>query len=100
MAIKAYRERARKLYPHIKSPNVIAPITVHPAFEKAGHYFDVSIIHAPVDKVTRQVDVAAMEALIDDNTIGLVVSAPQYCHCVVDPVSEVGKVAICDSVYA
>ena len=79
--------------PHITEPEIVAPITIHPAFEKAGHYFDVKIVHAPVDPVTKKVTPAAMEALITPNTIALCVSAPQYCHCIVDPVEEVGKVA-------
>merc|ERR1712024_116109 len=64
MTVKAYRQRARKLFPHITKPELLAPITIHPAFEKAGHYFDVKIVHAPVNEKTRQVDVKAMEALI------------------------------------
>jgi hypothetical protein len=26
----------------------VAPITIHPAHEKAAHYFDITIVHIPV----------------------------------------------------
>ena len=26
----------------------VAPITIHPAHEKAAHYFDIRIVHVPV----------------------------------------------------
>eukprot|EP00750_Incisomonas_marina_P026956 INCI6050.5.p1 GENE.INCI6050.5~~INCI6050.5.p1 ORF type:complete len:630 (+),score=111.76 INCI6050.5:85-1974(+) len=93
MTIKTYRERARALFPHITQPEILCPITIHPAFEKAGHYFDVKVVHAPVNPQTKQVDVKALEALISPNTIAICVSAPQYCHCVIDPVEEVSKIA-------
>ena len=48
MAIKCYRDRARALLPHIKKPNMVVPTTIHPAFEKAAHYFDVEIRHVPI----------------------------------------------------
>ena len=50
MAMKAYRDRAAKLFPHIKRPNMVAPITIHPAHEKAAHYFGFEIIHVDVDR--------------------------------------------------
>ena len=37
--------RANK--PHIKKPEIIVPVTTHPAFNKAGHYFDIKITHIP-----------------------------------------------------
>ena len=79
MAVKAYRERARALRPNVfahHKPNMIVPITVHPAFEKAAHYFDVETIHAPLRSDFR-VDVAAVKKLINPYTILIVGSAPQ-----------------------
>jgi len=48
MAMKTYRDRARALFPHIKHPEMVAPITIHPAHEKAAEYFDFKIVHVPV----------------------------------------------------
>ncbi len=93
MAIKSYRDRARKLCPHIKKPNMIVATTVHPAFEKAGHYFDVEIIHVKIRDDCRM-DVDEVASKINRNTILLVGSAPQYCHAVVDPIEELSVLAL------
>jgi glutamate/tyrosine decarboxylase-like PLP-dependent enzyme len=84
--VKTYRERARALSPHITRPEMVCPITIHPAFEKAGHFFDVKMVHAPVDDATQRVDLASLKALITPNTIAIVVSAPQ---CVQQQVASV-----------
>lgn len=93
MAVKTYRDRARKLCPHITNPNMIAPTTIHPAFEKAAHYFGVEVIHIGLTEDYR-VDVAAVAKAINSNTILLIGSAPQYCHGVVDPIEALSDLAL------
>lgn len=93
MAMKTYRDRARALAPHIKHPEVIAPITIHPAFEKAAHYFDLTIVHVPIDQDLKP-DLAKYKAAINRNTILLLASAPQYCHGVVDPIEAISDLAL------
>ncbi len=93
MAVKCYRELARAKMPHVTNPNMIVPTTIHPAFEKAAHYFGVEIVHVPLDSDFR-VDMEKVRAAIDRNTILLVGSAPQYCHGVVDPIEELGQLAL------
>ncbi len=93
MAIKTYRDRARELKPWIKKPEVIVPESVHVAFDKAGKYFDVKIVHAPLRDDFR-VDVKAVKKLINRNTILLVGSAPQYPQGVIDPMEELSELAL------
>eukprot|EP00912_Choanoflagellata_sp_UC4_P000890 UC4_evm3s547 len=93
MAVKAYRDRARKLTPWIKNPEVVFSITIHPAFEKACHYFDVKAVHVPVVAETYSVNVKEVEAKINENTILLVGSAPQYPHGVMDPIEDLSCLA-------
>ncbi|XP_066264049.1 sphingosine-1-phosphate lyase-like [Branchiostoma lanceolatum] len=93
MAVKTYRDRARKLYPQITQPEMVAPITIHPAFEKAASYFCVKMVHVPVGPDFRA-DVTAMEQAITGNTILLCASAPQYPHGVVDPISDISAMAL------
>lgn len=94
MAIKAYRELARQKRPWVREPEVLMPITVHPAFEKACHYFGVKAVHVPVERsLGMRPDVRKAEALLTRNTILIVGSAPQYAHCVVDPIEELGALA-------
>src|SRR5690606_26095688 len=40
MAVKTYRDYARKVRPEVTEPEMILPISVHAAFEKAAHYFN------------------------------------------------------------
>lgn len=93
MAIKCYRDRARALLPYIKKPNMVVPTTIHPAFEKAAHYFDVEIRHVPIGPDCRVLMPKVRDA-IDRNTILLVGSAPQYCHAVVDPIEDLAALAL------
>jgi sphinganine-1-phosphate aldolase len=93
LAIKTYRDRARRLRPGIKKPEIIVPESVHVAFDKACKYFDVKIVHAPLRSDYR-VDVRAVKKLINRNTILLVGSAPQYPQGVVDPIEELSELAL------
>lgn len=92
-AVAAYRDRARRERPWIFRPELIVPTTIHPAFDKAAHYFGVKLVKVPVGEDLRA-NVRAMERKISRRTIGLVASAPQYPHGVVDPISELGEVAL------
>lgn len=92
MAMLTAREWARANRPQIKMPEVILPMSGHPAFEKAAHYFDMKIVHIPVD-VDMLADVTAVRKAITANTIMLVGSAPSYPHGVVDPISDLARVA-------
>ena len=92
LAVKAYRDRARRRRPWVRRPNLVAPRTAHVAFDKAGHYFDVRVKRARTDADGRA-DVGHMARLVDRNTVMLVGSAPQYPHGVVDPIPEIGALA-------
>ncbi len=92
LAVKAARDRARARNRKLTRPNVVAPETVHAAFDKAGHYFGCEIRFARLDASMR-VDVDDMAELIDANTVLVVGSAPQYPHGVVDPIERVAALA-------
>jgi sphinganine-1-phosphate aldolase len=91
-AVAAYRDRARRKKPWILRPEIVVPQTIHPAFDKAAHYFGVKLVKVPVGPDFRA-DVRAMKKAISWKTIAMVASAPQYPHGVVDPIGELGKVA-------
>jgi glutamate/tyrosine decarboxylase-like PLP-dependent enzyme len=91
-AVAAYRDRARRERPWIRRPELVVPTTIHPAFDKAAHYFGVRLVKVPIGPDLRA-DVRAMEKAIGRRTIGLVASAPQYPHGVVDPIGELGAIA-------
>lgn len=92
MTVKTARDWARQRYPHISQPEVILPVTAHPAFEKAAEYFDVRLVQVPVRSDFRA-DPEAMRRAITPNSIMMVGSAPSYPHGVVDPIRELATMA-------
>lgn len=92
MAVKAARDRAKLNRPEIQVPEMIVPITAHPAFNKAAHYLGLKIVLTPVDENFRA-DLKAIEESITDNTIMIAASAVTYPHGVVDPIDEIGPLA-------
>ncbi|KAG9485221.1 hypothetical protein GDO78_008354 [Eleutherodactylus coqui] len=92
MACKAYRDLANER--GIKYPEIIAPVSVHAAFDKAAHYFGMKMVHIPLEKKTMRVDVKAMRRAISKNTAMLVCSTPQFPHGIIDPVEEVAELAL------
>ncbi len=91
MAVKTYRDQARAVK-HITAPEAIIPITAHPAFDKALHYFGVKLVRVPVDQ-NQRADLNAVKAAINPNTIFILGSAPQYPHGVMDPIADLAKLA-------
>ncbi len=91
-AVAAYRDRARRKKPWILRPEIVVPTTIHPAFDKAAHYFGVKLVKVPVGPDFRA-DVRAMGKAIGWKTIAMVASAPQYPHGVVDPIEKLGALA-------
>lgn len=91
-AVKTARDWARARNPANGAPEMVLPVTAHPAFDKAAHYFGVKAVHVPV-RADFRADVAAMAAAINERTILLVGSAPSYPHGVVDPIPELARAA-------
>lgn len=92
MAVKTARDWARKNRPEIKHPEMILPLSGHPAFEKAAEYFGVKAVHVPL-RADSRADVDTARKAITPNTILMVGSAPAYPHGVVDPIRELAAVA-------
>jgi glutamate/tyrosine decarboxylase-like PLP-dependent enzyme len=91
MAVKAARERGRKER-GIERPNVVLPTSAHAAFEKGCYYFGLESRRVPVGPDWRA-DVAAMADAIDDDTVLVVGSAPQYPQGVIDPIVDIAALA-------
>lgn len=87
MAVKAYRDFYNK-----SKPNIVIPVTAHPAFDKAASYFGIEVNHIPVDK-DGNVSPKAMEAAINKNTIMMCGSAPEFSHGIVDPIPQLAAIA-------
>ena len=90
-AVLAYREQAATQ--GVTRPNFVKPETGHPAFDKACHLFGVELRVAPIDPATTTVDVDAMAALVDDQTIAIMGSACNYPYGTIDPIPALGELA-------
>lgn len=91
LAVKTAREWARAERGE-RSPEMVLPITVHPAFHKAAHYFDVKPVTVPIGADYR-VDLDALRDAVNEHTILLVGSAPCFPYGVVDPIEEIAALA-------
>lgn len=93
LPVLTYRNRARRKRPWIRRPEIIVPESAHVGFSKAGEYFDVKIVKAPL-KADFTADTAAMEKMITRNTIALAGSAPNYPYGTIDPIEELAALAV------
>lgn len=93
LAVKTAKEWAKVNMPHVTEPEVIVPASIHPAFNKAFHYFGVKGVIIPVGEDYR-VDIKQLRQAINPNTIMLVGSAPSYPHGVIDPIRELSELAL------
>ena len=73
-------------------PRLLAPVTVHAAFQKAAHYFGLELDLVPVEADGRVSAQRLIERLGPDVALA-VVSAPSYPHAALDPVAEVAAAA-------
>ncbi|AYY13438.1 aspartate aminotransferase family protein [Actinobacteria bacterium YIM 96077] len=92
LAVKAYRDRARAERPEITDPEMVVPVTAHPAFLKAGELLGVRPVPVPVDHTFRA-DPSAFAAAISESTILGCASAPCFPYGVVDPIEDLGAIA-------
>lgn len=89
-AVHAARERARALHPEITRPKWIASFNAHGALTKACHYLDIELVRVP-DRDFRA-DVDRMAELVDDDTIGIYASAPNFPFGVYDDIQRLGHI--------
>ena len=92
-AVLAYREQRRDAAAS-PAPNFVKPETAHPAFDKACHLFGVEVRNAPVDPETTHGRRRGDGRLIDDHTIAIVGSACNYGYGTIDPIAELGELAL------
>jgi glutamate/tyrosine decarboxylase-like PLP-dependent enzyme len=91
-AVKAARERGREER-GITAPEMVVAASAHAAFHKAAHYFGVRV-HKIAVRDDWRADVDAMAACVNERTVLVVGSAPQYPQGVIDPIPELAEVAV------
>jgi glutamate/tyrosine decarboxylase-like PLP-dependent enzyme len=90
LAMRAYCERGRAA--GIDRPVMVLPQTAHAAFDKAADAFGIEQRKIPLtDDHVADVDAAA--AAIDERTVVVVGSAPNFPHGLVDPIERLSELA-------
>jgi sphinganine-1-phosphate aldolase len=90
-AVLAARERARQR--GVERGTIVVPESAHPAFHKAAFLYDLPIVTTPVDD-DFAADVDAMAAAVDERTILVAGSAPQYPQGAIDPIPAIAELAM------
>jgi sphinganine-1-phosphate aldolase len=91
LAMKTYRDWARATK-NITEPELVVPVSGHAAFHKAAQYFGLKLRLIPLDDQFC-VDVPAMEAAINENTIALVGSACNFPYGTIDAIEQLSAIA-------
>ena len=91
-AVLASRERGEHER-GIKNPEMVLAESAHAAFHKGAHLFGLKV-HKVKVKDDWTADVDAMAEHVNNNTVLVVGSAPQYPQGVVDPIPEIAKLAM------
>jgi glutamate/tyrosine decarboxylase-like PLP-dependent enzyme len=94
LAVKAARDWAREHRPEIAEPEILLPETAHAAFQKAAYYLGLKPVLVPVDPESFRADPDAIRSGITPSTILIVGSAISYAQGVVDPIRELGQIAL------
>jgi sphinganine-1-phosphate aldolase len=90
-AVLAARERGR-VERGIRSGAIVLAESAHAAFHKSAHMYDMPVRKVPV-RADWTADVEAMAASVDDRTVLVVGSAPQYPQGVVDDIPAIAALA-------
>lgn len=84
LAIKSYRDLKDS-----SNPNLVVPDTVHCSIDKICHYLTIKVIKVSTNNEHRVCTNKLLNS-IDNNTIGVILSAPSYGFGIMDDVSTIG----------
>ncbi len=77
----------------IKHPEIVLPVSAHPAFFKAAHYLNMKVVVSKLD-ANHQADMQDMDSKITSNTVMIVGSAGNYGHGIIDPIEQMSFLAV------
>ncbi|MDD3043561.1 MAG: tyrosine decarboxylase MfnA [Methanosarcinaceae archaeon] len=92
-AVRAMKNLGVARRPHIKTPNIVVPDSAHFSFDKVANMLGVEVRRAALTPEF-QVDIACMEKLIDEESVGLVGIAGNTEFGQVDPIEEISELAL------
>ncbi|MET0541467.1 MAG: aminotransferase class V-fold PLP-dependent enzyme [Variovorax sp.] len=92
LAVKCARDRALARNPGMGTPQIVMPLSAHPAFDKAAYFLGMKTVRVPLG-ADFCADVDALRAALTPDTAMLVGSAPAFPHGVVDPIPQIAALA-------
>lgn len=92
MGLRAAKEARRAAGTLPSRPEVVVPLTAHPAFEKACALMDMTLVRTPIRDDTRA-DLDTFRDAITERTIAMAGSAPSYPFGTVDEVPAMAAIA-------
>ncbi|MDQ0613682.1 sphinganine-1-phosphate aldolase [Microbacterium sp. W4I4] len=92
LAVKTARDLWRQAHPEGGRPRLLTATSVHAAFQKAAHLFDLDWDAVPCD-VDGSVRAEDLIARMDDDVALVVVSAPAYPSGALEPIAAVAAAA-------
>jgi sphinganine-1-phosphate aldolase len=93
MAIKTHRDYFREFH-GITAPEMVVGNSAHAAVDKACDLMNIKLIKVALDPETYRIDLNALLKAIGPNTIMMYASAPSYPHGAIDPIKEMGAIAV------
>jgi len=92
IALKTAREWAKATRPEVTHAKMVISHSAHPAFDKAAKYLGLEVVRiAP--RADFKTDIDALKGALDDQTIVIGGSAPQFTIGVFDQIEELAAIA-------
>ncbi len=98
LAIKACRDHVLSQRSVDGTPEILAPYSVHPAFDKGAHMMGLKVVRVPCG-ADFKADVEAMAAAVNNNTVMLVGSAPCFPYGLIDPIGDLSELALANNLW-
>ncbi|WP_138935388.1 pyridoxal phosphate-dependent decarboxylase family protein [Roseovarius arcticus] len=92
IALKTARDWAKVNRPEVTRPRMVISHSAHPSFDKAANYLGLEVVRIKPRSDFRT-DIDALKSALDDQTIILAGSAPQFTIGVYDQISELAAFA-------
>ena len=92
LAVKTARDHAALSGRGMVDAEIIAPMSAHPAFDKAAHLMRLKLVRVPLGDDLLP-DLAAMKAAITPRTFMMVGSAPCFPFGLIEPIEALGALA-------
>jgi len=91
LAVKAARDYYRETKGSAETPEILAPVTIHPAFLKAADYLGLKVVRLPIKETKADVDAFAEH--IGNKTALIALSAPNWPFGTIDHVKDIAEIA-------